>query len=446
MNLDVVLLSRIQFALTIGFHFLFPPISIGLAWLLVIAETVNWRRRDEDYGRIGKFFARLLGLTFAVGVATGIVMEFQFGMNWAKYSTFVGDIFGAPLAAEGVFAFFLESGFLGLYLFGRNRVSRGVHWFSALMVALGATLSAFWILVANSWQQTPAGYVIRNGRAELTSFREAVFNPSTFPRFFHTLDACLISGAFFMAGIAAFMLLRNRDDGVAGKSMKLAVTVGLVASVLELFPFGHMQIVQVANTQPAKFAASEGIYTTRPRTPLVLFGIPADNPPHLRAPVVIPGVVSILLHGDIDAPVTGLDKFPEDEIPPLYLPFVSYHTMIGLGMYFIALMALAAFLLYRKKLRTNRPALTLLLWSTPLPMIACELGWIVAEVGRQPWIVYGLLKTRDAYSITVSASEVLFSIILFGTIYLFLGALYIFLVAREVQRGPEPINGEASRP
>lgn len=444
MDIDVELLSRIQFAMTIGFHFLFPPITIGLSWLLVVAETVSWRKKDETYEIIGKFFGKLLGTTFAVGVASGILMEFQFGMNWARYSAFVGDIFGAPLAAEGIFAFFLESGFLGLYLFGRNRVSRGVHWFSALMVAVGATISAFWILVANSWQQTPAGYVIRNGRAELTSFSEAVFNPSTFPRFFHTFDACMIAGAFFMAGIAAFLLLRNPNNEVAKKSMRLAVIVGVITSVLELFPFGHLHIVQVAKTQPAKFAASEGIYTTHPRTGMVLFGIPADNPRRLRAAVTIPGMVSLLLHGDINAPVTGLDKFPEDEIPPLFLPFVSYHTMIGLGMYFIAVMALAAFLLYRKMLWKNRSVLKLLLLSTPLPLVACELGWIVAEVGRQPWIVYGLLKTRDAYSFTVSGAEVLFSIVLFGMIYLFLGALYIFLVVRHVRNGLEPVQAEVN--
>ena len=217
--MDAVLLARIQFAVTIGFHFIFPPLSIGLAWLLVIFEWRGWRRGDEAYVRLGRFFAKLLALTFAVGVATGIVMEFQFGTNWAEYSKYVGDIFGAPLAAEGVFAFFLESGFLGLYLFGRGRVSKGVHWFSILMVAVGATLSAFWIIVANSWQQTPAGFVVRNGRAELASFWDAVFNPSTLPRFFHTVDAALIAGAFVVAGVAAWLLRHGRDVDLAKKAL-----------------------------------------------------------------------------------------------------------------------------------------------------------------------------------------------------------------------------------
>ncbi|MEA2062081.1 MAG: cytochrome ubiquinol oxidase subunit I, partial [Gemmatimonadota bacterium] len=220
MELDTLFLSRLQFALTIGFHFLFPPLSVGLAWLIVVIEWLGWKRGDEDYVRAGRFFGKILGLTFAVGVATGIVMEFQFGTNWAEYSKFVGDIFGAPLAAEAVFAFFLESTFLGLFLFGRGRVSKGVHWFSSLMVASGSILSAFWIIVANSWQQTPAGFVIRNGRAELTDFAAAVFNPSTFHRFFHTVLACLIAGAFLMAGISAYLILKNKGMAVAGRKQR----------------------------------------------------------------------------------------------------------------------------------------------------------------------------------------------------------------------------------
>ena len=405
MNLDPLLLSRLQFAITIGFHFLFPPISIGLVWLLVIIETLAWRKRDPDYELLGRFFAKLLGITFIVGVATGIVMEFQFGMNWAKYSEFVGDIFGAPLAAEGVFAFFLESGFLGLYLFGRDRISRGLHWFSCLMVAIGATISAFWIIVANSWQQTPAGFVIRNGRAELTSFSAAVFNPSTFRRFFHTLDSCLIVGAFFMAGIATWYLLKSSESAPAKKALKLAVLVGLVVSLLELFPFGHNHVIQVAKTQPEKFAVSEGLYTTQTNAPLLLFGIPAKDPPRMILPIRIPGLLSLLLYNDVNAEVKGIDAFPRDEIPPLILPFVSYHLMIGLGIYFIGIMVLAAFFLYRGTLHTNRYVLKLLLYSIPLPLLATQFGWIMTEVGRQPWVVYGYLKTCDAYSVNVSGGE-----------------------------------------
>ncbi len=437
MDLDPVLLSRIQFAVTIGFHFIFPPLSIGLAWLLVIVEGLGWKRGDEVYVRMGKFFGRLLALTFAVGVATGIVMEFQFGTNWAEYSKFVGDIFGAPLAAEGVFAFFLESAFMGAYLFGRNRLSKGIHWFSILMVAVGSTISAFWILVANSWQQTPAGFVVHNGRAELTSFADAVFNPSTMIRFFHTFDAALIAGAFAMAGVAAYLLLKNSENDIGRKALRLAIIFGLIVSLLELFPFGHGHAVQVARTQPEKLAAMEGLIDGRTHAPMVLFGVPSDDPPGLRAAITVPGVLSWLAHGDPGAYVNGLNDFPPGETPPFWLTFVSFHSMVALGMFFIAAMAWGAVRLYRKTLWEKKWYLRLLVLSIPLPIIACELGWIAAEVGRQPWVVYRVMKTADAISLTVSSEEILFSIILFVLIYLFLGALYTYLVVKEVKHGPE---------
>lgn len=442
MDWDPVFLARLQFAITIGFHFLFPPLSIGLAWLLVVIEGIGWRRNDPDYVSAGKFFAHLLALTFAVGVATGIVMEFQFGMNWAKYSEFVGDIFGAPLAAEAIFAFFLESGFLGLYLFGRKKLSKGVHWFSILMLAIGATISAFWILVANSWQQTPAGYVIRNGRAELTSFYDAVFNPSTMVRFAHTTTACIVSGCFFMAGICALLILRNRQVAAAKKAIKVAVVVGIISSVLVAFPFGHEHAQQVAHTQPEKFAAIEGVYDTTTGAPLALFGYPTDRPPELKAPIEIPKLLSLLAFGQADAPIKGLKDFPEDERPPLWITFVSFHNMVILGMFFIGAMGLAAWSLYRGTLWGKRWLLKVLLWSIPLPLIACQFGWVAAEVGRQPWIVYRVLRTADAASPTVGAGEILSSIILFSGVYLLLGVLYVFLVAREVKHGPRPVAVE----
>src|SRR5512143_1835339 len=346
--MDQILLARLQFAFTIGFHFLFPPITIGLAWILVIIEFLGWRRNDETYVRLGRFFAKLLGLTFAVGVATGIVMEFQFGTNWAEYSKFVGDIFGAPLAAEGVFAFFLESGFLGLYLFGRDRVSRRIHWFSILMVAVGATLSAFWIIVANSWQQTPAGYTIRNGRAELTDFWASVFNPSTVVRYAHTMDAALITGAFFVAGISAYLILKGKDTEPAKRALSIALVVGLVTSLLELMPSGHEHARQVARTQPEKFAAIEGLYTSRSAAPLVMFAYPTTRPPTLHAPVEIPGLLSWMAFGDVNAPIRGINEFPADDIPPLWMTFVSFHNMVLLGVYFIAVTAYGVYRLYRK--------------------------------------------------------------------------------------------------
>jgi cytochrome d ubiquinol oxidase subunit I len=433
MGLDPVLLARIQFAITIGFHFIFPPLSIGLAWLLVIIEGLGWRTGDRVYQNMGRLFGKLLAITFAVGVATGIVMEFQFGTNWAEYSKFVGDIFGAPLAAEGVFAFFMESAFLGLYLFGRNKLSKGVHWFSILMVAIGATISAFWILVANSWQQTPAGFIIQNGRAELADFWAAVFNPSTLIRFFHTVDAALISGAFMVMGVSAYLLIKNKAVAVAGKALKLALIFGFIVSLLELFPFGHEHAKQVAHTQPEKFAAIEGLYSSQTGAPLVLFGIvDAAPPPGLIAEIKIPGLLSWLTFGNIDAHIQGLEEFPADEIPPLWLTFVSFHNMVVLGMYFIGVTLLGLFFLYRKKLLNSKWYLKLLVISIPLPVIACQFGWAAAEVGRQPWVVYKVLRTVDAASVNVTAGEILFSIILFSLIYLFLFALYLFLSIREV--------------
>lgn len=350
--MNVLFLSRLQFALTAGFHFLFPPISIGLAWVLVILEWQGWRRNDFDAIRIAKFFAKIFALTFAVGVATGIVMEFEFGTNWSRYSTFVGDIFGAPLAAEGVFAFFLESGFLGLYLFGRNRVAKRWHWFSILIVAFGATLSAFWIIAANSWQQTPAGFIVQNGRAELIDFWAAVFNPSTMLRYLHTIMSCLVMGAFFVAGISAHLILKNREIVPAKKALRVSVFFGLISSILVAFPFGHEHAKQVAATQPEKFAAIEGLYTSREAAPLVMFAYPVNRPPELKAPVEVPGLLSWMAFGSVNARIRGINEFPADDIPPLWLTFVSFHNMVLVGGFLILVMCIAAQLV-RKENKSN---------------------------------------------------------------------------------------------
>jgi cytochrome d ubiquinol oxidase subunit I len=434
--MEALTLARIQFAFTAGFHFIFPPITIGLGWLIVFAEWSVWRRRDGVSEEVARFFGKLFAITFAVGVATGIVMEFEFGTNWAAYSRFVGDIFGAPLAAEGVFAFFLESTFLGVYLYGRGRVSRGLHWFSALMVAVGATLSAFWIIVANSWQQTPAGFVVRNGRAELTDFWAAVFNPSTLPRYFHTVVAGLVTGAFVMAGVAAYHLLRDPASAFARKALRLAVLWGLLVSVLEVMPFGHLHAQQVARTQPEKFAAIEGLYTSQGGAPLVVFGVPFGPPPSLKAAVEIPGLLSYMAFGDTGAQVRGIDAFPQENRPPLWLTFVSFHNMVALGAFFIALMAWSAWRLVGGQLWHDRRTLRLLVLSIPLPVVASQLGWVAAEVGRQPWIVYGMLRTGQAHSPTVTAGEVALSLGLFGLVYAALGALWLTLMIRAARTAP----------
>ena len=438
--MNPVLLARIQFAFTIAFHFLFPPISIGLAWLLVVAEWKAWRNNDRDWQRLGRFFAKFLALTFAIGVATGIVMEFQFGTNWSEYSKFVGDIFGAPLAAEGVFAFFLESGFLGLYLFGRGKISPRWHWFSILMVAVGATISAFWIIVANSWQQTPAGFIVNEQlhRAEMVDFTKAIFNPSTVVRFTHTMMACLVCGAFYMAGIAAYLLRKNSGDAVARKALKLAISIGLPAAILVAFPTGHEHARQVARTQPEKFAAIEGLYLSADtHAPLLLFGIPQDHPPEIKAKFEISGLLSWMAFGDFNAPVMGLDKVPVDQRPPLWLTFVSFHNMVLLGSLFILIMSWAAWNWRGGTLWTSRRFLLLMIIALPLPQFAIQFGWVTAEVGRQPWIVYKLLRTADGISTTVPAGQILISLILLAMVELSLLGLYFFLMIKKVKAGPE---------
>ncbi|MDO7786938.1 cytochrome ubiquinol oxidase subunit I [Desulforamulus aquiferis] len=436
MELDALLLSRIQFAMTIGFHFIFPPLTIGLAWLIVALQTKYLRTGDELYNRISRFWIKLFAISFVMGVASGVVMEFQFGTNWSEYSRFVGDIFGAPLAAEGIFAFFLESAFVGVLVWGADRVSKRFYWFSSLMVALGSTFSAFWIIVANSWQQTPAGFHIVNGRAELTDFWAAVFNPSTIPRYLHTMDGAIITGAFFMLGISALYLLRGKHREFAKYSLKLSLVVALAASLLQ-GALGHYHAVQVAETQPAKLAAFEGLFETQQGAPLIIFGIPDAEAGRTKMEIALPKMLSFVAFGDFNAEVKGLNDFPRDEWPPLAMTFYPFHLMVALGLYFIALTCWGFWLLIRNKLYDNPLFLKLAFFSIPLPFITNELGWIAAEVGRQPWVVYNLLRTADGVSITVPAYQILFSIIMFALIYVVLFSVWIFLLRKKINLGPD---------
>ena len=439
--MDVVWLARVQFALTIMFHFLFPPITLGLALLIAMIETARWRTGKALYARMSDFWLKILAVTFAVGVASGIVMEFEFGTNWAAYSRFVGDIFGAPLAAEGVFAFFLESGFLGLLLFGRKKISSFVRWFAAVMVWLGATLSAFWIIVANSWMQTPAGFRVADGRAELTDFWAAVFNPSTVPRYLHTVTSAWVCGAFMMAGISAWYFLRGRGNDVARASLRLSSVVALVAVLLS-FLTGDHHARQVAHTQEAKFAAMEGLYSTQAGAPLVLFSLPPKQTHKVEGPeLMVTNLTSFLAFGNFQAPVKGLEEFPREEWPPVAVTFLSFHNMVIIGNLMLLVALLAVVQLARGRLELSTRTQRILLWSIPLPHIAIQLGWMAAEAGRQPWIVYGLMKTRDGVSKVVAAPAIVTSIVLFGVIYLLLGSVWLFLLRREVLHGPlsEPL-------
>lgn len=449
--MDPVFLSRVQFALTIMFHYLFPPLTIGLGVLLVILEGAWLKTGDSGYKSAAKFWTKIFALNFAMGVVTGIVMEFQFGTNWATYSRYVGDVFGAALAAEGIFAFFLESGFLAVLVFGWDRVSPRMHFFSALMVSLGSIFSSIWIVVANSWQQTPAGYhlveqVIHGRtqvRAETIAFWDVVFNPSTVQRLVHVWIGAFILGAFFVMSITAYYILKKRHEEFARRSFTAALIVGLVASLAALVS-GHSQAKNVYRHQPAKMAAFEGHFRTGGSAPLYLFGLPDEETQQVRAGIKIPGMLSFLLHNDVKAEVKGLDQFP-GEWPPVAASFHCYHIMVGLGVFFIAVTVLAAVLRWQGTLFDKRWVMWLFVFAVIGPYAANQLGWAAAEIGRQPWIVYGLLKTADAASPVVGAGEILGSIIMFGLIYAILFGIWLYLLDAKIKAGPEPAGAEVAR-
>ena len=433
--MDAVLLSRIQFAFTVGFHFLFPPLTFGLTLIILIFETLYVRKNAELYKKLTDFFVKILGLVFVIGTATGIVMEFSFGTNWSNYSRMVGDIFGAPLAAEGVFAFFLESVFIGILIFGRDRVSKRAYWASAFLVFFGAHLSGVWIIIANSWMQTPAGFAIEGGRAVLKDFFAAALNPSTIIRYVHTMVAGWITGVFLVAGISAWFLLKKRDVAYAKAALKIAVIILVIASIAELF-LGHAHSVQVGKTQPEKLAAFEALYETTAGAPLALFGFPDAEKQKTYLYVGVPKMLSLFLYLDPNATVKGLNEFPPDERPPVFLSFVSYHIMISLGMLFAAITVVGAALLATNKIGDTPWFLKIMLFAIPLPHLANQFGWIAAEVGRQPWAVYRVLRTADAASVVVPAWQILFSLIMFGLIYLVLFVLFIRILVKIVKKGP----------
>jgi len=424
----------------VGFHFLFPPLSIGLAWIVYFMQRRYYRTRDKIYLQMSRFWVRPLAVTFVVGVVSGVVMEFQFGTNWAQYSKYVGDIFGAPLAAEGVLAFFLESAFIGVLVWGEKRVSPAIYRLSSLLVALGATLSAFWIIVANSWMQTPAGYQIVGGRAELTSFVEAVFNPSTLPRYLHTIDAAIITGSFFVLGISAWMLLRNRELEMARKSLRIGLIAAVIACLAQ-FGTGHYHTLQVASTQPEKFAAMEGLFQTERSASFMLFGQVEPENRIVRNQIAIPGLLSWLVTMDVNSEIRGLNSFPVNEWPPVKATFYTFHPMVILGILFFLLSLWGLVLLKKNTLYSSRWFLRLAMIAMPLPFIANELGWIAAEAGRQPWIVYRLLRTADAVSVNVPAAQVAASLVMFSVIALLLLGLWVFLIAREVKQA---VAGDSS--
>ncbi len=438
--MDVFLLSRLQFAFTIAFHYVFPPLSIGLGVLLVIMEARYLKTRDPLFLEMTKFWARIFGLIFALGVASGIVMEFQFGTNWSIYSRYVGDVFGSALAAEGIFAFFLESGFLAILLFGWNRVKPVTHFLATCMVALGAHFSAVWIIVANSWQQTPAGHhIVGFGdglRAEIVDFWQVVFNPSSLHRLSHSVAGAWQAGAFLVLSVAAFYLLRNKHLAFSKASFRIALPVAVIASLLQLLT-GHASASGVAQNQPAKLAAFEGHYPANAPADMYLFGWVNEKQERVQLGLKIPGMLSWMVHGDSKAPVTGLQTFAPDERPPVNLVFQTYHLMVLLGMGLIGLSLLALLLQLRNRLHDQRWLLWTFVFAVLGPQAANQLGWISAEVGRQPWIVQNLLRTRDAFSPNVSGGELIFSLMMFFIVYALLLALFIYLLNDKIQNGPE---------
>jgi cytochrome d ubiquinol oxidase subunit I len=438
--MDVLTLSRLQFALTTAFHYLYPPLSIGLGILLVVVEAMWLRTRNPLYHQMARFWTKVFALTFAVGVATGIVLEFEFGTNWAAYSRYVGDVFGSALAAEGIFAFFLESGFLAVLLFGWDRVGPRVHFFSTCMVALGAHFSAIWIVVANSWMQTPAGFHLvgqgLNARAEITDFWAMVFNPSSMDRLSHTLAGAWQAGAWLMVSVGAWYLLHRRHREFALASVKIGLGLAAVAALFSLVT-GHASAREVAHYQPAKLAAFEGRYTTQAHAPLSLIGWVDEKNERMAFNVEVPGLLSWLAYGDAGKSITGLDAILPADRPPVNFSFQLFHLMVAVGFTMIGLAGWAAFALWRGRLERSRLLLWLLTLSVLGPQIANQAGWWAAEVGRQPWIVYGLLRTVQGLSPVVTAGQVAASIAMFTLVYLLLFAVFVFLLNEKIRRGPD---------
>ena len=435
--MDVLILSRLQFAMTAGFHFIFVSLTLGLSVLVAWMETCYVRTGDEIYLKMTKFWGKLFLINFAVGVVTGLTMEFQFGMNWAEYSKYVGDIFGVPLAIEAMVAFFLESTFIGLWIFGWNRVSKKVHALAIWIVALASNLSALWILLANGWMQHPVGFVLRNNRAEMVDFMAVITSPYGWLKFAHTVLGGYVVAAFFVMGIAAWHLLRKNQPLFYKKSFRMAAVFGLISSFL-VIGIGDFHAAEVAKTQPTKLAAMESLWETERGVPLYLIVLPdAKNERNAIELIGIPKVTSYLAYRDFNAEIKGLKAFPAKDRPPVMEVFLSFRLMVMLGTLFLILSAIAFYLSWKNRLEANPLFLRIILYTIPLPYLAAQLGWIVAEVGRQPWIVYGVLRTSEGVSRQIEPVQVLTSLIGFGLFYSFLGILDFYLLAKYARKGPE---------
>jgi len=443
---EALTVHRLHFAFTITFHYLFPQLTMGLALLIVILKTMALRTGNEHYNNAARFWGRIFAINFALGVVTGIPMEFQFGTNWAAFSKAAGGVIGQTLAMEGIFSFFLESSFLGLFLFGEKRLGPRGHWLAAFLVFLGSWLSGYLIVATNAWMQHPVGFTTGpNGELFLASFWALLLNPWGIWQYLHTMFGAVTTACFVMASVGAFYLLSGKHEEYGRTFVRTGVVVGLMAALLQLFPTGDMQGKMVATHQPATLAAMEGLFESQEGAPLALIGQPDVKQKRLDNPVLIPRALSFLTHRRWMAMVRGLDQFPRenwpDQIPLLYY---SYHVMVGLGTIFIAIMAVAAWLLWRGKLFTTRAMLWVLMLALPFPYIANTAGWMTAELGRQPWLIYGLMRTAKGVSPHVSAGNAWFTLIGFMGLYLVLGILFLFLVYRQIDRGPAPVPATPS--
>lgn len=442
--MDVLMLSRIQFAVTAGFHFIFVPLTLGLAILVAVMETMYVRTADKMYLKMTQFWGKLFLINFALGLVTGITLEFQFGMNWAEYSKYVGDIFGAPLAIEATVAFFLESTFIGLWIFGWKKLSPRMHAATIWIVAIAANLSALWILLANGWMQKPVGYVIRNGRAEMVDFMAMVTSSSAWTKFFHTVFSGYVVAAFFVMGISAWHILRKSNLRFFKTSFKLASAFGLAACLL-VFLTGDRHAVDVAKFQPAKFAAMEAQWETQKAVPYHLLVLPdVANERNTFEILGIPRMMSLMAFRDGNAEIRGLKDYPKEMRPPVLPTFISFKLMAALGMLFTLLASVGWLLAKLDRLESFPLFMKIMLYALPLPYIACQLGWIVAEVGRQPWIVYGLLKTSDAVSKSISVSQVVVSLAGFTFLYGFLALVDLYLLSKYARLGPVETTGETA--
>ena len=435
--MDVLMLSRLQFAVTSMFHFIFVPLTLGLSILVAYMETCYVSSGNELYLRMTKFWGKLFLINFALGIVTGITMEFQFGMNWAEYSRYVGDIFGAPLAIEATVAFFLESTFIGVWIFGWEKIPKKIHALSIWLVALATNLSALWILLANGWMQKPVGFILRNNRAEMVDFTAMLTNSYGWLKFFHTLFSGYVIAAFFVMGISAYHLLKKSHPEFFRISFRLAATFGLVSSLL-VFLVGDFHAAEVAKTQPTKFAAMEAVWESQKAAPYNLLILPdTKNERNTIEAFGIPKLLSLLAFHDGDAVVPGLKEFAKENRPPVMMVFLGFRGMAALGMLFM-LLTLAAFVISaRDRLESNPLFLRIMLYALPLPYIAAQLGWVVAEVGRQPWIVYGVLKTADAVTRTIKPGQVIVSLLGFTLLYGFLAVVDIFLLTQNAKKGPD---------